>query len=143
MGDQTKTGDQCRKWYLVNLENRVLGRVATRIATVLRGKNKPNFSPHIDSGDFVVVLNAAKVRLTGNKLDDKNYYRHSGYFGGLRTFSAREFLRRHPKDVIRQAVSGMLPKNKLGRQMIRKLKVYVGGQHPHRAQKPMEMTIDD
>ena len=131
-----RPADVSRNWYLIDAEDVVLGRMATRIATVLRGKHKPSFTPHVDTGDFVVVVNAEKVRLTGNKLDQKLYYRYSGYFGGLKSQTARNVLERDPERVIVQAVKGMLPKNRLGRQMLRKLKVYDGATHPHEAQQP-------
>jgi large subunit ribosomal protein L13 len=128
-----------RKWYVVDATDQVLGRLATRIATRLRGKNKPVYTPNVDTGDFVIVLNAEKVRLTGRKLDQKVYYRHSGYPGGLRSETARERLNKKPQEVITDAVWGMLPKNRLGRAMLKKLKVYRGGEHPHSAQKPEQM----
>jgi large subunit ribosomal protein L13 len=125
-----------RKWYVVDAADQVLGRLATRVAARLRGKNKPIFTPNVDTGDFIVVVNAEKVRLTGNKLDQKTYYRHSGYPGGLKSETARERLRKKPELIITEAVRGMLPKNRLGRAMIKKLKVYRGAEHPHSAQKP-------
>lgn len=128
-----------RKWYVVDATDQVLGRLATRIATRLRGKNKPVYTPNVDTGDFVIVLNAEKVRLTGRKLDQKVYYRHSGYPGGLRSETARERLKNKPQEIITDAVWGMLPKNRLGRAMLKKLKVYKGGEHPHSAQKPEQM----
>lgn len=128
-----------RKWYVVDATDQVLGRLATRIATRLRGKNKPVYTPNVDTGDFVIVLNAEKVRLTGRKLDQKVYYRHSGYPGGLRSETARERLKNKPQEIITDAVWGMLPKNRLGRAMLKKLKVYRGGEHPHSAQKPEQM----
>jgi large subunit ribosomal protein L13 len=128
-----------RKWYVVDATDQVLGRLATRIATRLRGKNKPVYTPNVDTGDFVIVLNAEKVRLTGRKLDQKVYYRHSGYPGGLRSETARERLNKKPHEIITDAVWGMLPKNRLGRAMLKKLKVYRGGEHPHSAQKPEQM----
>jgi large subunit ribosomal protein L13 len=131
-----KTGEITREWYIVDAEGQTLGRLATRIAERLRGKGKPQFTPHIDTGDFVVVVNAEKVAVTGNKLDDKLYYRHSGYPGGLRTRSLREQLERRPNEVLRKAVWGMLPHTKLGRRQITKLKIYSGPDHPHEAQAP-------
>lgn len=128
--------DVQRKWYLADAEDAVLGRLATKIATHLRGKNKAIFTPHIDTGDFIIVINADKVRLTGKKLEQKTYYRHSGYPGGLKYEVAKDRLRRKPEKVIIDAVWGMLPKGRLGRAMIKKLKVYRGSEHPHRAQKP-------
>ncbi len=125
-----------KKWYLVDAEDAILGRIATKIATYLRGKNKAIFTPHIDTGDFIIVINANKVKLTGNKLEDKVYYRHSGYPGGLKAETAKDRLRRKPEEIIIDAVWGMLPKGRLGRAMIKKLKVYRGPEHPHKAQKP-------
>ena len=131
-----KKADIDQKWHIVDLNGKVLGRAASEIAKVLRGKNKPCYAPHMDAGDFVIVVNAEKVRLTGNKLADKMYHRHSGYPGGLRTTPAGKMLEQKPEELIRKAIKGMLPKNKLGRQMFTKLKVYSGGNHPHAAQKP-------
>lgn len=131
-----KAGEIQREWYVVDAKGRVLGRLATEIAHVLRGKHKPTFSPHLDVGDYVVVINAADVRLTGKKADQKEYFRHSGYMGGERFTPFRRLIKRHPERVIRLAVKGMLPKNTLGRQMLRKLKVYAGPEHPHASQQP-------
>lgn len=125
-----------RKWYLVDASEYVLGRLATNIATILRGKNKPNFAPHQDVGDFVVVINADKVQLTGNKKDQKIYFRHSGYPGGEKEIPFRRMLAKKPEFIVEQAVRLMLPKNVLGRKMIKKLKVYAGNKHPHDAQQP-------
>ena len=125
-----------RKWYLVDADNQVLGRLATQVATVLRGKHKVTFAPHLDVGDHVVVINAEKIHLTGRKLTDKTYRWHSGYLGGLREVSAERMLKAHPARVIEWAVQGMLPKGRLGRAMAKKLKVYKGADHPHAAQKP-------
>ncbi len=125
-----------RRWYLVDAQDRVLGRLATQVATILRGKHKPQFSPHLDVGDHVVVINAEKVHLTGRKMTDKVYRWHSGYIGGLREVSAERMIRTHPERVIEWAVQGMLPKGRLGRAMGKKLKVYKGAEHPHAAQKP-------
>jgi len=134
--------DELQKdWYVVDLEDKVLGRAATEIARVLRGKHKAIYTPSVDTGDFVIVLNAEKVRLTGNKLSQKKYYRHSGYTGGLTTITADKLLEKAPEELIRKAVKGMLPKNKLGRQMYRKLKVYCGASHPHEAQQPKELQV--
>jgi large subunit ribosomal protein L13 len=130
-----------KDWYVVDLEDKVLGRAATEIARVLRGKHKAIYTPSVDTGDFVIVLNAEKVRLTGNKLSQKKYYRHSGYTGGLTTITADKLLEKAPEELIRKAVKGMLPKNKLGRQMYRKLKVYCGANHPHQAQQPKELQV--
>ncbi|MBZ2175268.1 50S ribosomal protein L13 [Schnuerera sp. xch1] len=131
-----KSNEIERKWYLIDAEGKVLGRLASEIATVLRGKNKPVYTPHVDTGDFVVVINADKVKLTGKKLDKKYYKYHTGYPGGLRSISYREMLDKKPEKVIELAVRGMLPKNRLGRQMIKKLKVYSGPEHNHASQKP-------
>jgi len=125
-----------RKWYLFDAKDRVLGRLATRIATYLRGKNKPVFTPNVDTGDFVVVVNAGKVRFTGKKLDNKVYYHHSGYIGGIKAVTAKKRMDSDPEGIIMDAVWGMLPKNRLGRTMLKKLKVYRGSEHPHSAQKP-------
>jgi large subunit ribosomal protein L13 len=129
-----------REWRLVDAEGQTLGRLATRIADTLRGKDKPQFTPHVDTGDFVVVVNAEKVAVTGKKLDDKMYHRHSGYPGGLRSRTLREQLERRPEEVIRKAVKGMLPRNRLGRAQLRKLKIYAGPEHPHTAQAPKELN---
>ena len=125
-----------REWFVIDAKDQTLGRLATQIAVLLRGKHKPMFSPHMDVGDYVIVLNCDKIRVTGRKLDQKFYYRHSGYPGGLKSVSLREMLQRHPERVIQAAVRGMLPKNRLGRKMIKKLKIYAGDTHPHQAQKP-------
>jgi len=130
-----------RKWHVVDIAGLTLGRAATQIAHVLRGKHKPTFTPHVDSGDFVVVLNAHKVHLTGKKLEDKLYYRHSLYPGGLTTFTAAELLKRNPKELVERAVWGMLPKGPLGRRMYKKLKVYASAEHPHAAQTPSELKL--
>ena len=130
-----------RKWYVVDANGKVLGRIATEIASRLRGKHKPTFCNFQDNGDFIVVINADKVHLTGNKMDDKKYYRHSGYIGGITERTAREVLDKKPEDLIRMAVKGMLPKNKLGRKQFKKLKVYVGTDHPHSAQIPEQLDI--
>ena len=125
-----------RDWYVVDAEGKTLGRLATQIADVLRGKRKPEYTPHIDTGDFVVVVNAEKIAVTGKKLDDKMYHRHSGYPGGLRSRTLREQLERQPTEVLRKAVKGMLPRNRLGRAQLQKLKIYAGPEHPHGAQSP-------
>ncbi|MBU1564452.1 MAG: 50S ribosomal protein L13 [Proteobacteria bacterium] len=130
-----------KKWYVVDAENKVLGRLASEIANRLRGKHKPTFSSFIDNGDFIIVTNAEKIALTGNKLDDKKYYRHTGYMGGLKECSAKDLLIKHPTDLIMHAVKGMLPKNKLGRAQLKKLKIYTGTNHPHAAQQPAELDI--
>jgi large subunit ribosomal protein L13 len=136
-----KKNELQKDWYVVDLEDKVLGRAATEIARVLRGKHKAIYTPSVDTGDFVIVLNAEKVRLTGNKLTQKKYYRHSGYTGSLTTITADKLLEKAPEELIRKAVKGMLPKNKLGRQMYRKLKVYCGADHPHEAQQPKELQV--
>jgi large subunit ribosomal protein L13 len=129
-----------RRWYIADAEGQVLGRLATRIASVLRGKHTASFSPHLDAGDFVVVINAKGVRLTGAKLQDKEYIRHSGYPGGIRRVSAQAVLDKQPTRIVREAVEGMLPKNRLGRRLATKLKVYAGSDHPHQAQKPVPLV---
>jgi large subunit ribosomal protein L13 len=134
-----KAEDVERAWYVVDAEGQTLGRLATRIADTLRGKGKPTYTPHVDTGDFVIVVNADKIVVTGNKLDQKRYYRHSGYPGGLRSRTLREQLDRRPTEVIRTAVKGMLPRNKLASRQITKLKVYAGPEHPHTAQNPTEL----
>ena len=131
-----KPGDIERRWYVVDAEGKTMGRLATRIADILRGKGKPQYTPHVDTGDFVVVVNAEKIHVTGNKLDDKMIYRHSGYPGGLKVRPLREELERRPTEVLRKAVRGMLPKNRLARKQILKLKIYAGPEHPHEAQAP-------
>lgn len=130
-----------RKWYIVDAEGEVVGRLCSRIAHVLRGKNKPDFTPHVDTGDYVVVINADKVRFTGMKVFQKEYIRHTGYPGGQRVRTAREQFDKHPERIIEDAVRGMLPKNRLGRQMIKKLFVYAGAEHPHQAQKPEDFNF--
>ena len=134
-----KPGEITRDWYLVDAEGKTLGRLATQIADTLRGKRKPQYTPHVDTGDFVIVVNAEKIRVTGNKLDQKRYYRHSGYPGGLRSRTLREQLDRRPTEVLRKAVKGMLPKNRLASQQITKLKIYAGPEHPHEAQAPLPL----
>jgi len=138
-----KKQDVQKSWFVVDLEDQVLGRAAAKIAHVLRGKHKAIYTPHVDTGDFVIVLNADKVRLTGNKLADKKYYRHTGFPGGIREITAEKLLGTKPEEVIKKAVKGMLPKNPLGRQMFKKLKVYAGGEHPHAAQQPKPLAIQD
>ena len=133
--------DVTRDWYLVDVDSKVLGRVATQIANVLRGKNKPTFTPSVDTGDFVVVVNAAKIALTGKKMSDKTYYSHSGYVGGLKEITAGKLIDKKPEDLIKKAVKGMLPKNKLARHMLKKLKIYAGEAHPHAAQQPKNLNI--
>ena len=134
-----KPGEVAREWYLVDADGQTLGRLATQIADALRGKRKPTYTPHIDTGDFVVVINAEKIAVTGNKLEDKLYHRHSGYPGGLKTRTLNDMLERRPEEVIRIAVKGMLPRNRLARKQLTKLKVYAGPDHPHAAQKPQPM----
>jgi large subunit ribosomal protein L13 len=130
-----------RNWYVVDAEGQTLGRLATKVASVLRGKHKPTYTPHVDCGDYVIIINAEKVKLTGNKLNDKIYYNHSGYTGGLRERTAKVMKEQYPEEMIERAVKGMLPKGRLGRQMYKKLFVYAGNEHPHMAQKPEEMKI--
>ena len=135
------SNDRQRDWLVVDATGQTLGRLATRIADALRGKNKPEYTPHVDTGDFVIVVNAEKISVTGNKLADKKYYRHSGYPGGLKVRTLAEQLERRPEEVIRKAVKGMLPRNRLARKQLTKLKVYAGPEHPHVAQKPQTMEI--
>ncbi len=134
----TKPAEVERSWYVIDAEGQTLGRLATKIATVLRGKHKPIFTPNVDCGDYVVVINAEKISVTGNRLDQKMYYRHSGYPGGLTGITLRRQLELHPTRVIESAVRGMLPKNKLGRKMFKKFKAYAGPEHPHHAQQPVQ-----
>ena len=136
-----KPGEIARDWYLVDAEGQTLGRLATRIADMLRGKGKPQYTPHVDTGDFVVVVNAEKIAVTGNKLDEKMYYRHSGYPGGLKERPLRDQLERQPTEVLRKAVKGMLPRNRLARQQLTKLKIYAGPEHPHEAQAPKPLEV--
>ena len=137
-----KPGEVQRNWYLIDAEGAILGRLATQIAMILRGKNKPQYTPHVDTGDFVVVINADKVQLTGNKANTKTYYHHTGYNGGLKAETFRQAMEKHPERVIERAVRGMLPKNPLGRQQFRKLKVYAGTEHPHAAQNPVKIELE-
>ena len=134
--------DRERNWVLVDANGLTLGRLATQIADALRGKNKPTYTPHVDTGDFVVVVNAEKISVTGNKRDEKRYYRHSGYPGGIKSRTLSEMLDRRPEEVIRIAVKGMLPRNRLGRAQLRKLKIYAGPEHPHAAQKPEPLEVE-
>ncbi len=136
-----KKEEVVRDWYVVDAQNQVLGRLATQVANVLRGKNKPVFTPSVDTGDFVIVVNAEKIALTGNKLSDKMYYSHSGYPGGIKSITAGKLLDKKPEDIIKKAVKGMLPKNKLARHMLSKLKIYAGPEHPHKAQQPKVLDI--
>jgi large subunit ribosomal protein L13 len=137
-----KPGEIERRWYVVDAEGKTLGRLATHIADTLRGKGKPQYTPHVDTGDFVVVVNAEKIHVTGKKLDEKMVYRHSGYPGGLKVRSLREELERRPTEVLRRAVKGMLPKNRLARKQLLKLKVYTGPEHPHEAQAPQPLEVE-
>lgn len=130
-----------RDWYVVDAEGETLGRLASKIAPILKGKHKPSYTPHLDCGDFVVIVNAEKVRVTGRKLDQKFYHRHSGYPGGLTSISLKDQLDKHPERVLEAAIRGMLPKNRLGRRMIKKLKVYAGSAHPHQAQQPKPLEL--
>ncbi len=130
-----------REWYVVDASGKVLGRLASEIARRLRGKHRPHFAPHVDVGDFIVVVNAAKIRLTGKKWDQKIYWRHSGYMGGLKTRTARQMLQEKPEELIRLAVKRMLPKNRLGRKLLKKLKIYAGPEHPHQAQNPKPLEL--
>jgi large subunit ribosomal protein L13 len=136
-----KKSDIKEKWWVIDAEGQVLGRLATSVASRLRGKHNPLFTPHVDTGDSVIVVNAEKIVLTGRKWDQKNYYRHSGYTGGLKTINAKKLLEKKPEDLLRIAVKGMLPKNSLGRTLIKKLKVYAGEEHPHEAQKPETLIL--
>ncbi len=130
-----------KEWHVIDAEDKTLGRIATQIALRLRGKHKPTYTPHVDTGDFVVVVNAEKIKLTGNKLTRKNYYHYTGYPGGIRSSNAETVLSKHPTRVLRHAVKGMLPKNKLGRKMLKKLKIYTGSDHPHQAQQPKNLEL--
>lgn len=136
-----KDADFKGKWYVVDASGAVLGRLASTVAARLRGKHNPLYTPHVDTGDFIVVINADKIRLTGRKWVQKLYHRHTGYIGGLKTASARELLEKRPEELIRRAVKGMLPKNKLGSRLYTKLKVYAGGEHPHQAQQPESLQV--
>ena len=131
-----KSEDLTKQWYLYDADGQVLGRLASDIARRLKGKNSPLYTPHVDTGDFIVVINAEKITLTGRKMTEKIYYRHSGYPGGLKSATAREIMEKNPEQLLRKAVKGMLPKNSLGRRMLTKLKIYAGGEHPHEAQLP-------
>ncbi len=137
-----KASDIKEKWWVVDAEDAILGRLATVVAARLRGKHNPLFTPHVDCGDSVIVVNAEKVQLTGRKLDQKNYYRHSGFIGGIKSITARKLLEKRPEDLVRSAVKGMLPKNRLGRQIFKKLKVYAGSDHPHVAQQPETLELN-
>ena len=137
-----KNGNIERKWYLLDGEGKTLGRLATKAATILRGKHKPTYTPHVDCGDYVIVINADKVVLTGNKMNDKMYYNHSGYPGGLRERNAKEMITKYPEEMVERAIKGMLPHNPLGNKMGKKLFVYRGAEHKHEAQKPELLNID-
>jgi large subunit ribosomal protein L13 len=139
---QATPQDRERVWYVVDADGKTLGRLATQIADVLRGKRKPTYTPHVDVGDFVIVVNAEKVAVTGDKREKKLYWRHSGYPGGIRSRTLGDLLEKRPEEVIRKAVKGMLPRNRLARQQLRKLKIYAGPEHPHQAQKPEELRIE-
>lgn len=136
-----KKSDNRGKWWIVDADGAILGRLASMIASRLRGKHNPLYTPHVDTGDWVVVVNAEKIVLTGRKLDQKTYYRHSGYIGGLKSITAKKLMEKRPEDLIRHAVKGMLPKNSLGRSLFKKLKVYTGNEHPHAAQQPEVLTL--
>ena len=136
-----KPAEVRRNWYLVDAKDKTLGRLSTEIARRLRGKHKPEYTPHVDTGDYIVVINAEKVRVTGNKMSDKMYHHHSGYPGGLKSMSFEKLIDRAPERVLQRAVKGMLPRNPLGRAMFRKLKVYAGSEHPHQAQQPQALNI--
>lgn len=138
-----KSSDVKRSWYIVDAEGKTLGRLATTIASTLRGKHKASYTPHVDTGDFVIVINADKVKVTGNKETEKKYYRHSNYPGGLKTTTLRDMRQKHPERILEAAVRGMLPQTNLGRQQLKKLKLFTGSTHPHEAQKPVELEIDD
>lgn len=136
-----KPSDVVRKWYLVDAEGKTLGRLASRVAILLRGKHKPTFTPHVDTGDHVIIINAGKISLTAGKLKTKTYTHHTGYPGGLKTVTAAHLHAKHPTELLTRAIKGMLPKNPLGKQMARKLKVYAGTEHPHQAQRPEAVTL--
>lgn len=136
-----KPNDVERKWFLVDADGMVLGRLASQVATILRGKHKPIYTPHVDTGDHVIIVNAEKVRLTGKKAQQKKYFRHSGYPGGARLESFTDMLSKHPERILEKAVRGMLPHNKLGKKMYKKLKIYAGENHPHQAQKPEKIQL--
>ncbi len=136
-----KASDNEEKWYVIDADNKILGRLASVIASRLRGKHNPNFTYHVDTGDYIIVINADKINLTGRKLENKFYYRHTGYIGGIKSISAKDMIKKRPENIIRFAVKGMLPKNKLGRKLINKLKIYAGENHPHQAQQPIPFNI--
>ncbi len=130
------------KWHMIDANGEILGRLAVTVAKVIRGKHKPTFTPHVDTGDFVIIINAHKVRLTGKKMKDKMYYRHTGYPGGIRSISAEKLLQKKPEEVLRKAIRGMLPKNSLGRHILKKAKIYASADHPHSAQQPVELVLN-
>ena len=136
-----KRSDNPQKWYVIDAKGAVLGRLATQVAQRLRGKHNPHFTPHADTGDWIIVINADKITLSGRKMDQKIYYRHSGYIGGLKEIKAKDLLEKQPEALVRSAVKGMLPKNRLGRQLFKKLKVYAGDAHPHEAQQPETLSL--
>ncbi|MBW2437245.1 MAG: 50S ribosomal protein L13 [Desulfobacterales bacterium] len=136
-----KRSDNPQNWYVIDADGAILGRLATQVAQRLRGKHNPQFTPHVDTGDWVIVINADKIVLSGRKMDQKIYYRHSGYIGGLKEIKAKDLLEKKPEELVRSAVKGMLPKNRLGRQLFKKLKVYAGNAHPHEAQQPEKLTV--
>jgi len=137
-----KNSEVDRKWHVIDADRKVVGRLASRVASILRGKNKPIFTPHVDTGDYVVIVNAGKVRFTGNKLEQKVYYHHTGFIGGIKMKTAKDIMKETPERIILSAVRGMLPKNRLGRQIFKKLKVYRGPDHPHQAQNPEMLNLD-
>ena len=130
------------KWHMIDANGEILGRLAVTVAKVIRGKHKPTFTPHVDTGDFVIIINAHKVRLTGKKMKDKMYYRHTGYPGGIRSISAEKLLQKKPEEVLRKAIRGMLPKNSLGRHILKKAKIYASADHPHSAQQPVDLVLN-
>ncbi len=136
-----KKGEVERKWYIIDASGKIVGRLATKIATILRGKHKPEFTPHVDTGDFVIVVNAEKIKFTGKKFENKKYYKHTGYIGGLKETTAKEMLEKKPEEIIIQAVKGMLPKNRMRKKLLKKLRVYKGEEHPHQAQQPEILEI--
>lgn len=137
-----KNSEVDRKWHVIDADGKVVGRLASRVASILRGKHKPIFTPHVDTGDYVVIVNADKVRFTGNKLEQKSYYRHSGFIGGIKKETAKDIMNEKPEKILLLAVRGMLPKNRLGRQLFKKLKVYSSPDHPHQAQNPEVLNLD-
>lgn len=136
-----KSGQVEQKWFVIDADGLVLGRLASRVASIVRGKTKPIFTPHVDTGDNIIILNANKIRLTGRKLDAKKYYRHSGYPGGIKEVTARKLMQNNPEEILRKAIWGMLPHTKLGRKLLKKVKIYAGEEHPHAAQKPESLEF--